>query len=73
MINTKVKILASTEPRFIEKDLNEFLATIDTRQIIKTDYSTTCSNYSTRYSMVIFYVNIEDIRDAKLDNILDIK
>jgi hypothetical protein len=69
MIKAKVKLLRDVTYYRLEDDINDFLSTIDIRQIIKTEYST-CSEH---YSVLIYYVNFEDIRDAKLDNILDIE
>ena len=72
MINTQVKVIQSTDDSFFEKLMNEFLKTIDARQIVKTEYSTSGDTY-TRYSAIIYYVPLEDIRDAKIDSILEIK
>jgi hypothetical protein len=72
MINAQVKVIHSNNDSWFENLMNEFLKTIDTRQIVKTEYST-CGDSYTRYSAIIYYVPLEDIRDAKIDNILEIK
>jgi hypothetical protein len=71
MINAQVKVIHSSDDEWFEKLMNEFLKTIDARQIIKTEYST--SGDYTKHSVIIYYVPFEDIRDAKIDNILEIK
>ena len=77
MINAKVKIFNEEYVHSLESSVNNFLKTIDVRQIIKTEYSSSASvgQYDTirSHSAVIYYVNIEDIRDAKIDSVLDIK
>lgn len=77
MINAKVKIFNEEYVHSLESSVNNFLKTIDVRQIIKTEYSSSISSgqYNTirSHSAVIYYVNIEDIRDAKIDSVLDIK
>lgn len=77
MINAKVKIFNEEYVHSLESSVNNFLKTIDVRQIIKTEYSSAISSgqYNTirSHSAVIYYVNIEDIRDAKIDSVLDIK
>ena len=77
MINAKVKILNAEFPSTLEDLISEFLETIDVRQIIKTEYSTcvAAGQYNTirSHSAVIYYVEYEDIRDAKIDNVLEIK
>jgi hypothetical protein len=71
MINAQVKVIHSSDNEWFEKLMNEFLKTIDARQIVKTEYST--SGNHTKHSVIIYYVPLEDIRDAKIDNILEIK
>jgi hypothetical protein len=77
MINAKVKILGDETASGLQSKVNEFLSGIDVRQIIKTEYSSAVSsnNYNTHrsYSVIIFYVDFEDIRGAKIDNLLEIK
>ena len=43
MINAKVKIFNEEYPSSLESSINEFLKTIDVRQIIKTEYSSGAS------------------------------
>jgi len=77
MINAKVKIFYEDYAHTLENVVNDFLKTIDVRQIIKTEYSTGVSagQYNTirSHSVIIYYVEYEDIRDAKIDNVLEIK
>lgn len=73
MVNAKVKILSASYYSDLEEGVNSFLLTIDVRQIIKTEYSSTGTTSGFRHSVIIYYVDIDDIRDIKIDNILDIK
>jgi hypothetical protein len=73
MINAKVKIFYGEYSTRLEGEMSEFLQTIDVRQIIKTDYSTAATTSSYRYTAIIYYVDLEDIRDAKIENVLEIK
>ena len=77
MIKAKVKILNAEFPSTLEDLVNEFLETIDVRQIIKTEYSSSMavSQYTTirSYSAIIYYVELADVRDAKIENVLEIK
>jgi hypothetical protein len=78
MINAKVKMFNEDYPFSLEKEVNEFLATIDVRQIIKTEYSSSMSlgqydMMKKSFSAVIYYVEMADVRDAKIDNVLEIK
>ena len=71
MINAKVKVIHTSDDEYFERLMNEFLKTIDVRQIVKTEYAT--SGDYTKHSVIIYYVPLEDIRDAKIDNILEIR
>ena len=77
MINAKVKILNADYESYLEDAVNQFLETIDVRQIIKTEYSSsmTANQYNTirSYSVIIYYVDLADIREAKIENVLEIK
>jgi hypothetical protein len=77
MINAKVKIIEEDYPSDLEEELNEFLKTIDVRQILKTEYSSGISagQYDTKRtsSIIIYYVGLDDIRDVKIDNTLEVK
>jgi hypothetical protein len=78
MIKAKVKMFNEDYPFSLEKEINEFLETIDVRQIIKTEYSSGMSlgQYEVikkSFSAVIYYVELADVRDAKIDNVLEIK
>jgi hypothetical protein len=77
MINAKVKIFNADYESYLEDEVNQFLEKIDVRQIIKTEYSSSMavSQYTTirSYSAIIYYVELADVRDAKIDNVLEIK
>ena len=83
MINAKVKIFYEDllqrhqSAHTLENVVNDFLKTIDVRQIIKTEYSSSMavSQYTTirSYSAIIYYVELADVRDAKIENVLEIK
>ncbi len=73
MINAKVRVLSTHYDQDLEEVVNSFLLTTDVRQIIKTEYSSTGTTSGFRHSAIIYYVDIDDIRDIKIDNILDIK
>lgn len=77
MIKAKVKIFNEEQAFSLERAVNNFLETIDVRQIIKTEYSNSVSsgqyNSLKSYSAIIYYVDLADIREIKIDNVLDIK
>ena len=77
MINAKVKILCRDYDSYLEDAVNQFLETIDVRQIIKTEYSSSmaANQYNTirSHSVIIYYVELADIREAKIENLLEIK
>ncbi len=81
MVKCKVKILSVTQGNEqLETKINEFLDTIDVRQILKIDYAfTTVSsgyqnqNISYPRSCMITYVGLDDIRELKLDTLLNSK
>ena len=77
MIKAKIKIFNAEYPSTLGDLVNEFLETIDVRQIIKTEYSSSMATgqYGTirSHSVVIYYVELADVRGAKIDNVLEIK
>lgn len=77
MINAKVKIFNEDYDSYLEDSVNQFLQTIDVRQILKTEYSSSVSagphNIIRSHSAVIYYVELADIREAKIENVLEIK
>ena len=77
VIRAKVKIFNADYESYLEDSVNQFLETIDVRQIIKTEYSSSMavSQYNTirSHSAVIYYVELADVRDAKIENVLEIK
>ena len=72
MINGKVKMFNQGYISDLEREVNEFLKTIDIRQVIKMENFST-GDGNKRIYCAITYVDIDDIRDAKIDNILEIK
>lgn len=70
MVNAKVKVLGAQYYSDLEEEVNSFLATIDVRQIIKTEFSSSGNSTVFRYTVIIYYIGIDDIRDIKIDNIL---
>ena len=77
MVRAKVKILNADYESYLEDSVNQFLETIDVRQIIKTEYSSSmaANQYNTirSHSVIIYYVELADVREAKIENILEIK
>lgn len=77
MINAKVKIFNDDYESYLEDSVNQFLQTIDVRQILKTEYSSSMSagpHQTIRsHSVIIYYVELADIREAKIENVLEIK
>ena len=73
MIKGKVKVFDERNYVRLENSINQFLETVDIRQVIKTEFSTTNYNSTLTFCAIIYYVGIEDIRDAKIEGILDIK
>ena len=71
MINAKVRILTALYTADLEISVNEFLETIDIRQVVKMDFTATGDADNKRLYCNITYVGIDDIRDTKIDNILD--
>lgn len=69
MLNAKCKMLYDEYATQLEVKVNQFLQTIDIRQIVKIDYMATGENYKKVYCSII-YVDIEDIREAKIESIL---
>lgn len=72
MINAKVKIFNGSYSSEIEKEVNIFLESIDIRQVIKMEITSTGDD-NKRIYMLITYVDFQDIRDSKIDSILDTK
>lgn len=71
MINLKVKVIEAGYTFLLEKALNEFLLTIDARQIVKTEFSSAKDiSMNLCVIVIIYYVGIDDIRDAKIDTII---
>lgn len=77
MIKAKIKIFNAEYASTLEELVSEFLETIDVRQIIKTEYSSSVATgqYGAikSHSVIIYYVELADIRGAKIENVLEIK
>ena len=73
MINAKVKVFVSEYSLHLETDVNNFLQTIDIRRVIKTEHSTSAGALGYRYTTIIYYIDMEDIRDIRIDDVLNIK
>ena len=63
MINAKLKIIFAMDHYTMEESVNEFLQTIDVRQVVKIDTANSQKIY-------IFYLDTEDFREIKLNNLL---
>lgn len=72
MINGKVKMFNQSYITDLQNEINEFLKTIDIRQVIKME-NFAVGDAKKRIYCAITYVDIDDIRDVKIDNILEIK
>jgi len=66
MINAKVKYIISY-PSMINGEVSQFLKTIDVRQIIKIEHTRSDS----QIICLIMYLDLEDIRESKIESILD--
>ena len=66
MVNEKIKMFYDSYQTSLEDEVNQFLCTIDIRQIIKISYNST----DQEYSCMILYVESDDLRDIKIDNVL---
>ena len=73
MIIAKVRAFEADYTSYLEDGISEFLRTIDVRQIIKTEFSSAGKDSSYRHSAIIYYVELADVRDAKIENVLEIK
>lgn len=67
MINAKAKVITSEHAGTLEDKLNGFLETIDIRQVVKIDHSSAGGTMGYRYTTIVYYVGMEDIRDMKLE------
>lgn len=69
MVNAKLKIVSgdSYGSTSLEIKMNEFLNTIDVRQIIKIETRINEAGYCRAF---IYYISLEDIREIKIENVL---
>jgi len=71
MVNAKVKIFNCNYSVDLDLEMNNFLQTIDVRQIIKTEFSAAGGGQGGyRYTTLIYYIELDDVRDIKIDSIL---
>lgn len=66
MVNGKVKIFNDSWHSSLEDEVNEFLSTIDIRQVVNIKYSTGDNSHS----CMILYLEKADLRDIKIDTVL---
>lgn len=71
MVIPKVKLFNSGDPSTLQNMINEFLSTMDVRQIVKMDYNNSRHQFSQTYSCLIMYIGLEDVRGIKIDTVLD--
>lgn len=71
MVKGKTKVISNSHGLTFEDRVDDFLDTIDIRQIVKMEYSTNNQGSSTIYTVLIIYISMEDVRSSKIDNILD--
>ena len=72
MTKAKIKIILGREGTDdMCLKVNSFLDTLDVRQIIKITHNYSCDTRHNYHTCMIVYINFEDIRDLKLDSILD--
>jgi len=69
MVNMKVRLLTNYNS-YLESDIQNFLNTIDVRQILKIDVYQVSDSKSI---CMISYLDQEDIRDINIDSIIDKK
>jgi hypothetical protein len=69
MINAKAKFIIEYSG-MVDLRVNEFLKTIDVRQIIKIELGSLNDN---RITCLITYLELDDIRESKIESILDKK
>lgn len=70
MVNAKVKMLLSYNSGSQESQINQFLKTIDVRQIIKIENNNSMTSNSLLCVTYVYYVELEDTRDLKLDKLI---
>ena len=63
MINGKYKLIIGDTSDELNRKVNQFLSEIDIRQIVKME----TFNGNRAKCCAITYINIEDVRDMKLD------
>ena len=69
MVNMKIRLLTNYNS-YLESDIQNFLNTIDVRQILKIEIYQASDGKS---SCLISYLDQEDIRDINIDSIIDKK
>jgi phage terminase large subunit GpA-like protein len=69
MATPKIKVI-NIRPSYLEVELQKFLNTLDVRQIVKIDFVSSGSGYTEIILCSIIYVELEDVRDMKIDTIV---
>lgn len=71
MVIPKVEIFSSNDADDLQNDINEFLSDMDVRQVVSMQYSNSRNQYNQTYSCLIMYIELADVRDVKIDTVLD--
>ena len=71
MVIPKVKVFDNTSALNLTNDINNFLSDKDVRQIIRLEHSCGRSEYNAIYSCLIMYIGLDDVRDIKIETVLD--
>ena len=66
MASAKVRFFYDSYASDLESDVNDFLESLDVRQIIKIQHSAS----DNIFSCMIVYVELDDIRDMNIDSVL---
>ena len=69
----KVELMKANSQSILTENINSFLNELDKNecQLVKMDYSTATIGNSIRYSVMVLYATKEEIRNKKLDYLLD--
>jgi len=71
MVVPKVEVFANDSSSDLQDEINDFLSDKDVRQIVKMEYNSSYGSSSDLYSCIIMYIDLADVRDIKIDTILD--
>lgn len=74
MINSKVVFFESAGSGYLQESVGKFLSNIDVRQIIKVEHNVAKSQYCDTFTcMILYFEKFEDIRDLKIESIIETK